>query len=265
MSNKEVRRVTVVKDPVLAMSRFELKYLLDPDQEACLRRELAGRMCPDRFGVTTIQSLYYDTPDDILITRSLEGTGFKEKMRLRSYGPATDSSPVFLELKRKCGGTVYKRRLSTTVALAQAFFRREATIGDGGQISREISFFRDLYGDLQPKHLILCEREAFFEPDGDLRLTLDANPRYRTCDLDLRAPLEGKPLLPAGHVILELKVQRAVPLWLSSILDRAGIRKTSFSKVGAAYKKEMETMTQRRIYSCLIPSLPIRSQLVSSF
>ena len=64
----------------------------------------------DEYGHTSIASLYYDTPDSRLVRESLEKPVFKEKIRLRSYGLATEESPVFLELKRKYDGVVYKRR-----------------------------------------------------------------------------------------------------------------------------------------------------------
>ena len=67
----------------------------------------------DEFGLHPIASLYYDTPDYRLIRTSVEKPAFKEKIRLRSYGLAVEGSPVYLELKRKAYGIVYKRRVKT--------------------------------------------------------------------------------------------------------------------------------------------------------
>ena len=226
-----------VQDPISVMQRVEMKYLLDARQTAFLRRSLEGHMEVDAFGLTTIASLYYDTPNYRLVRASLEKPEYKEKLRLRSYGLASDTSPVYLELKRKCGGVVYKRRVQTTVPRAEGFFRGTGDLCEEGQIRREIESFSRYYAELRPACLILYDREAFFQPEGDLRLTLDRAPRYRMEDLDLRSSLEGKPLLPAGSTILELKVQGAIPLWLASILSQGRIRKTSFSKYGEAYAR----------------------------
>ena len=49
--------------------------------------------------------------------------------------------------------------------------------------------------------------------------------------------MAGKPLLAPGHTILEIKVQDAMPLWLTHILDEGRIRKGSFSKYGEAYTR----------------------------
>ena len=227
--------------PVAVMSRYEMKYLLTAEQARFFRHRLSEHMRPDEYGLTTIASLYYDTPDARLIRASLERPPFKEKIRLRSYGLATDTSPVYLELKRKASGIVYKRRVATTVLGAEDFFAGKGTVGADGQIGRELAYFRDVYRGLSPACLILYDRTAFCDPQGQVRVTIDERPRYRMDDLDLRVSLHGIPLLPEGTSILEIKVQGAMPLWLSAILAEGAIYKTSFSKVGQAYKQQILT------------------------
>ena len=231
---------------ISVMQRFELKYLLDGSQTDRLPEQLEGYMEADAFGLTSISSLYYDTPDARLIRASLEKPIFKEKLRLRSYGLATKDSPVYLELKRKYDGVVYKRRVQTTVPRAERFFAGEEVTGDG-QIGRELAYFRDHYPGLRPACLIVYDRTAYFQPGGDLRLTIDRRPRYRTEDLDLTSALEGIPLLEEGRSILEIKVQGAMPLWLSGILSREGIFKSSFSKYGEAWKRELAKKNETTI------------------
>ncbi len=224
---------------ITVMKRYELKYLLSGEQTAYLREALRGHMEADQYGKTSIASLYYDTPNYRLIRTSVEKPAFKEKIRLRSYGIATDESPVFLELKRKAYGIVYKRRVETTIPLVRKFFAGEGDICAGGQINSEIKAFRDYYRELVPACLIIYDRVAFFEPGGDLRLTIDENPRYRTEDLTLKKSMDGISLLKPGWTILEVKVQEAMPLWLAAILSGGGIRKASFSKYGEAYRQQL--------------------------
>ena len=240
----------VTKDknnPIVVMKRYELKYLLSPEQTDFFRKGLEGHMQADQFGLTSIASLYYDTPDYRLIRSSIEKPTFKEKIRLRSYGLATDSSPVFLELKRKAYDIVYKRRVQSTIPLVRKFFDREGDICAGGQINNEITYFRDYYDTLVPACLIIYDRTAYFEPDGDLRLTIDGNPRYRTDQLDLRVSMDGISLLPEGYTILEVKVQNAMPLWLTGILSAGKIYKASFSKYGEAYRQQLLKTAERKM------------------
>ena len=230
--------------PIVVMKRYELKYIMSPQQTAYLQQQLVGHMVLDKYGRTSIASLYYDTPDYRLIRTSIEKPPFKEKVRLRSYGLATADSTVFLELKRKTEGIVYKRRVATTVDSVNAFFRGQGEICADGQIAREITYFRDYYRTLVPATLVIYDRMAYYQPDGDLRLTIDHAPRYRVTDLDLSTSMEGTPLLPAGYTILEVKVQEAVPLWLCHILSAGEIYKGSFSKVGEAYKQQAHRVLQ---------------------
>ena len=230
---------------IQVMKRYELKYLPDRGQTALLVSRLKGHMEPDRYGLTTIASLYYDTPDFRLIRASLDKPAYKEKLRLRSYGPASEDSPVFLELKRKASGIVYKRRVQTTLPEVGEYFAGKNECFENRQISRELDWFRDQYEPLQPACLIICDRIAYYEPGGDLRLTIDFNPRYRTEDMSLTGSMDGTLLRPEGDTILEIKVQGAMPLWLTAILDEGQIYRNSFSKYGEAYRRECSVRTDR--------------------
>ncbi len=226
-------------EAIVVMKRYELKYILKKEQIEYLVDKLKGHMEVDKYGMTSIASLYYDTPSSRLIRTSIEKPLFKEKIRLRSYGLAKPGKPVYLELKRKAYGIVYKRRVSTTIEDVNKFFNREANIFADGQIAKEITYFRDYYETLIPSCLIIYDRVAYYEPDGDLRLTIDYNPRYRLDNLNLNTSMEGISLLDKDSAILEIKVQNAFPLWLSKILDEGKIYKSSFSKYGEAYKQSI--------------------------
>lgn len=99
--------------------RHELKYLVSTEQREFIESEFARYMIPDEHGESTICNIYYDTPDFRLIRRSLEKPVYKEKLRLRSYGTASKDEKVFLELKKKYKGIVYKRRISLNYDEAQ--------------------------------------------------------------------------------------------------------------------------------------------------
>ena len=222
---------------ITVMKRYELKYLLTAEQTAYLKERLVGHMEPDSYGLTSIASLYYDTPTYMLIRTSVEKPAFKEKIRLRSYGIAAEDTPVFLELKRKAGGIVYKRRVQSTIPAVKQFIEKDEDLEESGQIEKEINYFRHFYEKLQPACLIIYDRTAYFEPDGDLRLTIDENPRYRIDDISLTHNMEGDLLLPYGSSILEIKVQCSIPLWLCRMLSEHRIYQASFSKYGSAYQK----------------------------
>ena len=217
------------------MQRYEMKFILTKDQLVAFKNALNGHMEVDQYGKTSIASIYYDTPDYYLVRTSLEKPVYKEKIRLRSYGLANEDKHVYLELKRKVSGLVYKRRISLKEETATSFLNKKSNLKDN-QISREIEYFRNQFNKLEPKIMIIYDRTSYAETNGDIRLTIDENPRYRTYDLNLHTSMEGNLLLPSGSAILEIKVQQELPLWLVNILSTYKIYKNSFSKVGEAYK-----------------------------
>ena len=98
--------------------RIEKKYLLSETRYEKLFRRIGSHLKPDEYGRSTVMSLYLDTPDRRMIRNSIEAADYKEKLRMRSYGTAAADSTVFLELKKKFGGVVYKRRAAMTLAEA---------------------------------------------------------------------------------------------------------------------------------------------------
>ena len=99
--------------------RKEVKYRLNTMQVRAIKQALSAHMAPDEYGQTSITSVYYDTPNRDMISRSLEKPLYKEKLRLRTYGPRNASAPVFVELKKKHEGIVYKRRIAASEPAAQ--------------------------------------------------------------------------------------------------------------------------------------------------
>lgn len=169
--------------------RHEIKFLLDSRQRSALERAMAWRMEADEYGESTICSLYYDTPDHRLIRRSLEKPVYKGKLRLRSYGTAKPDGRIFVELKKKYLGVVYKRRTAMTEREAVRYLAGRCPLPEDSQIGREIEQFRAYYESLVPSMYLCYDRVAYFCPaDEGLRITFDRNIRFRTDGLSLTVP-----------------------------------------------------------------------------
>ena len=89
--------------------RKEVKYLINREQKQHLLDTIALYLEQDHFGHATISNIYYDDPHSRLIRRSIEKPAYKEKLRLRGYNTVNPDSQVFIELKKKYKGIVYKR------------------------------------------------------------------------------------------------------------------------------------------------------------
>ncbi len=219
--------------------RTEKKYLLDAAQYERLRQELAPYMEEDEYGLSLIMSLYYDTDSFDMIRRSLEKPTYKEKLRLRSYGvPNGNDSMVFVELKKKFKGVVYKRRVELPEHQAQRWLEG-GDAPDNSQICREIDWVLRRY-KLSPKIVICCDREAWVDKENPhLRLTLDKSIRYREDELSLSAGDHGRELLEEGGVLMEIKMPGSAPLWLAELLSEAKVFPAGFSKYGRCYEQKL--------------------------
>ena len=240
-------------------ARKEKKYLLSPGQFDSLMGEIGGRLEEEPFGRSKVSSLYYDTPAFELIGRSMEKPLYKEKLRIRSYGEYDPDAAVFVELKKKFKGIVYKRRVRMAERAAYLFmggrpyeqacraYPLHPRVEDEGascisiqveqQIAHEIEACICRYPGLTPSMMVVVDRLPLHTVDGnDVRITFDIDPRYRCEGLAFSQRLAGDPIFPDGEVVMEVKCQAAYPLWLVRALDRVGAYCRSCSKYGTAYQ-----------------------------
>lgn len=218
--------------------RLEKKYLITQEQYTALTESLKDYIVPDSFGKSTINNIYFDTPDYRLIRASIEKpTVYKEKLRVRSYGLPEPDSNVFVELKKKYNGVVYKRRVDMTYKEAINYLYGKKSPPYPSQVTAEIDSFLSFYKTLQPAVSLFYDRIAYYsKEDPELRLTFDTNIRYRNSELDLSNGDYGTVILNNDSYILEIKCVNSMPLWLTNRLDSLKIYPTSYSKYGTAYK-----------------------------
>ena len=216
--------------------RSEIKYIITKSQYLLICGLIKDRMHPDEYGKSVICNLYLDTPDFLLIRRSIEKPVYKEKLRVRSYGVATNDTPVYLELKKKFKGVVYKRRIVMSYDEATGYLIRGEKAPAESQISREIDWFLSFYKP-RPAAVVCYDRLAYYGiEDNEFRVTFDLNVRCRRDRLDLALGDEGERIIPEDYAIMEIKTKGAMPLWLCSLLSENKIYPTSFSKYGTYYK-----------------------------
>ena len=240
-----------MQETVFTFKRYERKYLLSAAQYERLWAQLEEHLVPDRFFQSTVCSLYYDSEDFRLIRHSLDKPIYKEKLRLRSYGVPGPDDPVFVELKKKFKGIVYKRRVVLPARLAEQYLAGEARPAEDGQILREIDYVLAT-NRLLPQVYIACDRCAWVDrEEPELRITFDRDLRWRDTDLSLTAGSHGQPLLDGGEILMEIKVPEAAPLWLSQLLSELEIFSRSFSKYGTCYTRDLLNKTFNGVIVCV--------------
>ncbi len=223
-------------DGQTVFKRYEIKYLLTKKQKESVLATMEPYMELDAFGRSTIRNIYYDTDSFRLARRSLEHPIYKEKLRVRSYSAVGPEDKVFVELKKKYDGVVYKRRVAVPERCASDYLAGRSAAPAENQITEEVDYFLRFYQTLAPRVFLSYEREAYYtrEP-GEFRVTFDENILWRRTDLTLRKGVYGIPVLGQGQTLMEIKTPGNIPLWMVEVLSREELRKTSFSKYGNAY------------------------------
>lgn len=183
-----------------SFQRHEIKYLLTPTQYTLLVPALKREL--DLDGQYTVCNIYYDTPSYDLIRTSISKPVYKEKFRLRHYGPA-EKGLLFAEIKKKYQGVVYKRRVVAPMDEIVSFLAQGTHLPEQEQTQREIRTFFQMYHPV-PKVFIGYDRETFSDMDDpDLRLTFDHNLRWRTDDLNFSFGDRGRPILDEERIVME--------------------------------------------------------------
>lgn len=231
-------------------NRKEIKYLITDEMSEKLVSELAPYIEADAYsrdGASyLICNIYYDTPQNELIRKSLDKPLYKEKLRLRSYGLKNIDEKVFLEIKKKYNGLVNKRRTGIIMSDAYRFVeQKKFTNADGTdtlpkfmnpQVTRELTYFINQYEGLGPALYLGYERAAFFaKDDPETRITFDKNITVRRTDLGLQFGNYGEKLIPNSMRVMEIKVGQAFPRWLIEVLSKYKVYPQSFSKYGTEY------------------------------
>ena len=223
--------------------RYEKKYPLTNEKYKAFVERIGSMLVKDEYHNCLVQNIYYDTPDYRLIRHSIEKPMYKEKLRLRGYNDISPEDKVYLEIKKKFDGIVYKRRDKMRVRDAMEFLSSPPEKAKT-QIGRELAWFVNFYGNIQPAMYIGYRRLAYkLEYDESVRITFDYDIKWRTTDLDLLHEPYGRNLHENGEVIMEIKTNGALPIPFVRILDELGIYPASFSKYGTAYKTLLEEKT----------------------
>lgn len=224
--------------PQQFFKRREKKYLLTRLEYELIKRDLARHMRPDKHHVSHVYSVYFDNDNDDLVINSLESSDYRYKVRARSYGRAS-SGMIFLEIKSKLDGTVYKRRVKLTIDEYRAYLAGQK-LADS-QVMNEIDYVISKKS-LRPKIFIAYDRLAYAAADGSsLRVTIDHNLRSRSHDTDIARIDDCENYFADDErFIMEIKSSGGLPGWLTDSLSRHHIYPSSFSKYGKIFLKQQE-------------------------
>lgn len=225
--------------------RREQKYLITTDQYEDLITAIEPYMRPDKFGIDghyTVSSLYFENPDNAIYFETKNKLRFRQKLRLRVYNDADLNSAAFFEVKQKHNKVVNKRRMLIPLHEAYRYIKDDKHIPlddydtSNLQVLKEIDSFRRLY-NLQPEMVVSYDRHALHGIyNADFRMTFDLNLRCRNNNLLLEHGPYGDNFIDKDLVVLEVKVNDSVPLWLTRILQNLNCEQKSASKYCTSFE-----------------------------
>jgi SPX domain protein involved in polyphosphate accumulation len=246
---------------VRADQRYELKYLVHHTQAAELAAALAGNMLPDEHadsrGGYLVTSLYYDTADHKAYWDKIDGHRNRRKLRVRIYGdrPVTPETPCFVEIKHRLDRALQKRRVLLPYGAAADLDRIDdllpACAGRERAVLEEVEYLHRALR-LQPACVVSYRRRAFEgrEYDPGLRVTFDADLKYRTHELNLYANggATDHYFLSPDWCIMEVKVNHRAPLWLTEVIGMHQCVIRRISKYCAALEHGKLVLSRQRIH-----------------
>jgi len=228
-------------------NRYELKYFIHHDRYRDLVEDLHHFMDPDEYGDVDgfykIVSLYYDSPDYACYRSKIDGLRFRRKLRLRIYvSPGQDITTVntgFVEIKQRYNRTTQKRRIVLPLEQAKLLcsgeeLEVELDERDTATASEMRYMVRAM--QLKPAAVVSYRRRAFVggRYEKGMRLTFDMNLQGRAHALEVNQAAVNRHFLPLDWVLMEVKVNERIPLWMVALLAKHQCSLQRMSKYCAA-------------------------------
>jgi hypothetical protein len=230
--------------PLVEIFRYERKYLVTPQVADAVQKFAACYLVPDEHMAGhdadgyRICSLYLDTPQLALYRQSTEGVKNRYKLRIRFYDEL-ESSPAFLEIKRRATDTVHKLRATVSKPAAARLLRGgqlgHSDLLSGGDAShRALEEFCQACNRLNAIGVAFVNyrRAAYVSQSAEsVRVTFDrqivGHGYYPGCGL--ATPAEQSPPVTQG-VVVELKYNGRAPRWMHDLVTTFGLQRLSFPK-----------------------------------
>lgn len=236
----------------LLLQRYELKYLIPLSMVDEISKFVEGHCVMDYYSQIApqnsyiINSLYFDTLTNHLLRRKLAGLDSTWCLRVRSYG-ADPQPPYFTEVKYKKNDFSNKMRAKIGEDWAEILENGivPADMDPKGRAFLEQFIFLMHKDGAYPRILTQYRRKAYLsEIDNYARVTFDRDLRYQFSDGIYNVIPDEKQMTnydideiyphPDECVILELKCERQIPLWMKQLIQRFDLTRRGFSKYGGS-------------------------------
>jgi len=216
--------------------RHELKYIISEGEHRLLATRLKACLKQDYYaaqggGEYCIRSLYFDDPYDSAVAEKADGVGSRDKFRIRIYNYSDRA--IKLERKHKEGQYIKKDSLLLSRPECDSIISGDLECLRRRAEPLAMQFYGMFKANcLRPKVLVDYTREPYVFPYEDVRVTFDKNVRTAMRFTDLFDP--DLPTYPVWDLrncmILEVKFNRSLPLYVQELLSVGAAQHTAASK-----------------------------------
>lgn len=214
--------------------RHEFKYLCTQGQLALLETRLRGIMQKDSHvgedGKYYISSLYFDDLDNRCYWENEDGSGPREKFRIRIYDNSMER--ISLECKRKDNDKVNKKgcRLTKEQFEYLTYNKGVCNLEELPSLARKLLILQKSSG-MAPRVIVSYERTPYVYQNGNVRVTFDRNISSSSQVERFGEQYMGRrQILPTGMQLLEVKYDEYLPDYIYHALSLANMQRTTFSK-----------------------------------
>ena len=214
--------------------RHELKYQVTDSQIQLLRNRISHLLPLDshvaQSGSYCIRSLYFDDYDNRCLKENENGTDPREKFRIRIYNGSAEK--ISLECKRKERGKTHKTSCPLTQEQTRQLMAGKVLpdIGSQPPLLRKLTL-QMMTRRLRPVVIVEYRRIPYVYKNGNVRITLDTNILSSSeVETFLDPRISGRPVLPVGQQLLEVKYDEYLPDFIYRSLMLPNLRQTAFSK-----------------------------------
>jgi hypothetical protein len=228
-------------------SRFELKYRLPVARAEAFKRAIAPFTVRDAYAANEpwylVNSIYFDSSVMDFYFDKIDGHRDRQKVRFRWYGE--DSARGYLEIKEKTRSSVRKLRQSMLLETLRVWWEagcNAALAPDVEPIRPEYAWLFGRYA-LRPVTLVRYLREPYEAIREDrVRITFDHAVVAGSVTLDAWKTGAFQTIFPQDFVILEMKFNDAIPVWLMDLVRAFQLTLDKISK----YCLAVETIDEAR-------------------
>ncbi len=213
--------------------RNENKYLISYMDYLTIHPVIAAYLnrdphCTQEGGIYQITSLYFDSPDNMMVKDKDLGIDRRAKMRIRMY--CNDPNTMFMEKKIKNNNFISKLRTNISVDEYKRIISGDYSFrGYNAELDALLIYCKNC--NLKPAVVVEYDKEVFIHDASNLRITFDMNAHSWLNTLDILAENPIKmPIYENNNMIFEIKYNYYLPSFVRSLVTPLETKRIAFSK-----------------------------------